>query len=487
MSYLRFGATLVVAALLANGCATADETTGASSNAVSRSAARTVVTVRLTDWSNQMQAITERELDVAGVDLNASEVDVVVDATETAWLESAGFTIVREQAIPEGAAPEAGYKTPEAVKGLLQGYAERYPSLASMVSIGQSSQGRDIWALRIATGAHDPNKPTVLFNGMHHARELMTAEVPLDTIETLLTGYGNDARVTHWVDGTEIWIIPMLNVDGNAQVWAGNAMWRKNARGCPETGACTSGRGIDINRNYPYGWGSCRGSSSNPSADDYHGPSAGSEPETQAMMRFVEGVRPVFDISYHSYSELVLYPYGCSGHYAEDRALFEQLGGRMAASLPSDQGASTYRHGTPWQLLYSADGGDMDWMYAQFAVTAFAIEVNGSRQGFRPSYTDWRTKTVTKLRSAWQLLLDRLDESGVRGFVHDSAGGAVVDARIDLVSSTTTWSRRINPDGSFHFVVPAGDYRIEITRDGGASRRVETSVADRRVDLDLEL
>ncbi len=489
MRTLKAAAVLVLVGALANGCSSAPDAPGSGSAhaTVSTGDERTIATVRLERWALGMQTLTQRGFDVAGVDLHASEVDLVVDADELAELESAGFTIVREVAVPFAAAPEPGYKSPAAVKEILHDFGARFPSLATPVSIGQSHQGRDIWALRIATRGHDPKKPAILFNGMHHARELMTVEVPLDTIETLLTGYGADPRVTHWVDANEIWVVPMLNVDGNQQVWAGDSMWRKNARGCPASGACASRTGVDINRNYPYGWGSCNGSSSSQSADNYRGPSAASEPETQAMMRFVDQVRPVLDLSYHSYSELVLYPYGCSGQYAQTRSLFEDIGGKMAARLPRDQGTGTYRHGTPWQLLYSADGGDIDWMYSEFSVAAFAIELNGTRQGFRPSYATWRAPTVTKLRAAWQLLLDRLDESGVRGFVHGPSGDAVADARVDLVSSAGTESRRLNADGSFHFLVAPGTYRVEVVRDDGTVRRAEATVAGARVNLDLEL
>src|SRR5262249_25141832 len=139
---------------------------------------------------------------------------------------------------------------------------------------------------------HSPNKPVILFNGMHHAREVMSPEVALDTIEQLLTKYGTDASITHWVDANEIWVVPMLNVDGNNKVWTYDNYWRKNTRGCPASGTCSSGTGVDINRNYPYAWGSCNGSSGSPSSDTYRGPSAGSEPETNVLMNHVAATRP---------------------------------------------------------------------------------------------------------------------------------------------------------------------------------------------------
>lgn len=130
--------------------------------------------------------------------------------------------------------------------------------------------------------------------------------------------------------------MPMLNVDGSNQVFTHDTMWRKNAKGCPASGTCASHTGVDINRNYPYGWASCNGSSSSTRADDYHGPSAASEPETNAMMKLVADIRPVFDISYHAYSEVAALPVRLPGPartVAGGRLDFAQ---KMASKLPSN-------------------------------------------------------------------------------------------------------------------------------------------------------
>lgn len=345
-----------------------------------------------------------------------------------------------------------------------------------------------MWALAIGNPATPEPKPHVLFNAAHHAREVMTVEVVLDTAETLLSGYGTDPRITHWVDANEIWLVPMVNPDGSHRVAGGQTMRRKNTNGCPASGSCASNTGVDINRNYAYGWGSCNGSSSRPSAEDYRGPSAGSEAETRAMMGLVDRVRPVFDLSYHSYSEMVLYPYGCSGQYSATRAVFDTIGREMASRLPADDSPSrTYRPGTPWELLYSADGGDMDWMHHDFNVVAFAIELNGTRQGFRPNYAQWRTKTVTKARAAWQLLLDRLDAGGVRGVVRTPSGVTVADARVEITGGGVTQTRPVNPDGSFHVVLLPGTYRVTVAAPGHAALTNEITVGATRVDLDATI
>src|SRR5690606_15476530 len=172
----------------------------------------------------------------------------------------------------------------------------------------------------------------------------------------------------------------MLNPDGNNRVWSNQTMWRKNTR---------EGYGVDLNRNYPYNWNSCQGSSGSRSNDTYRGPSAGSEPEAQALMQLVAETKPVFSISYHSYSEMVIYPFGCSnGERLPSNSKVIEVARAMASVLKSDNNPNqNYRPGTAWELLYNADGGDNDWMYGVHNVAAYVIEVSSTREGFQPDYS----------------------------------------------------------------------------------------------------
>jgi carboxypeptidase T len=474
-------------ALVVASCSSSGDPSASGVSSVQTGDRPTIVTVELRDWSGEMRALSLAGYDLAGVDLESQRVDVVVSAEERAALVRAGYRIVGEVPVPDTGnevAPEQ-YKAPVDVENALRLAAERHPEIARTTSIGKTNEGRDIWAIAIGRPSSMP-KPRILFNGAHHAREVMTVEVALDTVETLLERYGTDEAITHWVNDDEIWVVPMLNADGSERVANGETFRRKNTRGCPASGSCSSRTGVDINRNYAHGWGSCNGSSGSPSADNYRGPSAASEPETRALMGLVEKIRPVFDLSYHSYSELVLYPYGCRGQYAPVRALFEGIGREMAARLPVDDGTGTYRAGTPWELLYSADGGDMDWMFHDHDVMAFAIELNGSRQGFRPPYATWRSRTVEKARAAWQYLLARVDGPGIRGIVHDEAGHVVTEGRVETVdTSGSSIARTVGGDGSFHVVVAPGTFRVTVSAPGHAPWVRDVDVGSSRVDVDV--
>ncbi len=423
----------------------------------------TLIKLQLVDYPGQMRQLQARSLDVAGVDFQKKQVDLLVSGQELDWVKRHGFRVVSQELARSRMAPDSRYHNPEKVESALKQYAALYPSLARVASIGKSLQGRDIWSIRLTRNVSmdDPSKPHVFFNAMHHAREVMTTEVAIDIIDTLLTQYGKDPQITRWMDSYVIDVVPMFNVDGNNLVWTQESMWRKNARG---------GYGVDINRNYPYAWNSCRGSSSYRSAQDFHGESAGSEPETQVMMNYVKQIQPVFSISYHSYSEIVIYPYGCQGQRTETREVVEKIGKELARVLKRDDGKGTYTAGTAPELLYSVDGGDIDWLYAIGGVIPYVIEVNASSQGFQPSYQKWRDSTVRNQQAGWRYLLARMDGSSIHGQVTDTGGNPIENARLRIksVGGGFTQVVRMKTKGFFNVILNPGSYEVIVEADGYA-------------------
>ena len=105
----------------------------------------------------------------------------------------------------------------------------------------------------------------------------------------------------------EIWVMPMVNPDGHEHCRTTFRLWRKNRRRNPD-----GSFGVDPNRNYGYMWGTLKVPTSShvPSDETYVGPRAFSEPETRACRDLI--ARELFGgvITYHSYSQLILYPWG---------------------------------------------------------------------------------------------------------------------------------------------------------------------------------
>lgn len=406
------------------------------------------------------------EFDVTGVNYDTMEIEAILTPEEFARLKAEKANI--KFAFPQSlsAAPDQEYKNPDEITDFVNDIHARYPDITEVKSIGKSLEGRDILAIKISdNAATDEVEPTILVNAMHHAREVMGPEVTTDMISYLVTNYGSNADVTKWVDETEIWVVPMFNVDGNNKMWDGNAMWRKNTRG---------GFGVDLNRNYPAGWNSCNGSSSSTGAQDYRGTAPASEPETQAMMNLVAEIKPVFDISYHSYSEIVIYPYGCRPRRTPTEQAVETVGREIGQKI-------NYRPGTAWELLYNADGGDIDWMYVEHQTIPFVVEVNSSSQGFHPSYSKWRDKTVERNRPGWMHLFTRLNGPSLQGVA------SLADySLIKLFKPGTTsvlQSYRINPDGSYYVILNAGKY--DVVFEGAKTKRFDAVNVSGRIGLTL--
>ncbi|MGW0794147.1 M14 family metallopeptidase [Streptomyces sp. NPDC002692] len=265
-----------------------------------------------------------------------------------------------------------------------------YPGIMSKRVIGKSYQGRDIVAVKVSDNvATDENEPEVLLTFHQHAREHLTVEMALYLLRELGAGYGGDSRVTSMVNNREIWIVPDLNPDGGEYDIATGSYrsWRKNRQ--PNSGS--SYVGTDLNRNWNHRWGCCGGSSGSPSSETYRGASAESAPEVKVVADFVRGrvvggrqqIRAGID--FHTYSELVLWPFGfttadtTTGMTADDAAAFKAVGRKMAAS-------NGY---TPEQSsdLYITDGSIDDYLWGTQKIFDFTFEMypgSSSGGGFYP-------------------------------------------------------------------------------------------------------
>jgi carboxypeptidase T len=258
-----------------------------------------------------------------------------------------------------------------------------YPGLVRVFSIGQSEQGRDIWAAKISDNVDtDEDEPEVLVDALHHAREHLTVEQALYLLRTLTADYASDPRVQRLVNEREIFIVFALNPDG----WAydllpdGYRGWRKNRQPTPGSTAI----GTDLNRNYDYRWGCCGGSSGNPSAFNYRGPSPFSAPESRAMRDFVlsrvvDGVQQIrTHVSLHTNGELILWPYGYTradipgDMTADDHATFVA----MARAMARMNGYTAQQSSD----LYITDGDQIDWMYARQHIFSFTFELYPTEQ-----------------------------------------------------------------------------------------------------------
>jgi len=257
------------------------------------------------------------------------------------------------------------YHTYDEIVQWYQDAANKWPDLLTFIqSIGLSGNNRSQPALRIWNKSRsNPNlKPTkrIYWQAQIHAREWISgATVNFIVQEIINDYYADDALLATLLDTVEIIVVPFVNPDGYVYTWTDDRMWRKNRR---NTGAICIG--VDNNRNYNDHWGQ-GGSSNQPCSDTYMGPFIASEPENQNTQTFFKDLQsdvPIHGaIDWHSYSQLILRPYGWTINDSPDEAIFKQVGDEMAAIIKNVSGlAYTSQKSIE---LYITTGTASDWFY----------------------------------------------------------------------------------------------------------------------------
>jgi carboxypeptidase T len=281
---------------------------------------------------------------------------------------------------------DANFHNYDRMQKVLQDLNQRYPDITVLDSIGKSVEGRELFRLRISKNVHSADvstKPGIVFMGGHHAREHLSVEIPLLLAQYLVEEYAKGTPdVVRMVDSRDIHIIPMVNPDG-AEFDTTDSdyhLWRKNRS---KNGDGTFG--VDLNRNYGFQWGT-GGSSLDTSDETYMGPKAFSEPETQAIKSFLDQQSNIsMLLSFHSFSELILYPWGHNFSPipdVRDHSVFD----KMAQTMSKWNGYKAQQA----SALYRASGDTTDWAYGTHKIFAFTFELDpksdpfGSAEGFYP-------------------------------------------------------------------------------------------------------
>lgn len=253
----------------------------------------------------------------------------------------------------------------------LQALAAAHPNLARLRVIGESLEKRRISALQIGAGIQDNRaKPAVLFLGCHHAREWISVEVPLLFAAHLLENAAGDQEIRRLLDRVDAWIVPLVNPDGLEYSIRAYRYWRKNRRANAD-----GSFGVDLNRNFGFQWGHDNlGSSPSPASDVYRGASAFSEPETSAVRDLFlrHDFRTV--VSYHSYSQIILYPWGFADLPTERDLEMERMAADMSALMASVNGR-VYTYGRAAAALYPTNGDTTDWTFGTRGIPSFTFEL----------------------------------------------------------------------------------------------------------------
>jgi hypothetical protein len=235
------------------------------------------------------------------------------------------------------------------------------PDSVQVLDVGSSLEGRAIKGLRIGTAGDDA--PAVLYSGTMHAREWLATMVAMCVADRFVS---DDATVADLLDRIVVYVVPVINPDGYVYSWTADRYWRKNVR---------DGYGVDLNRNWDYQW-AVVGASDDPFAEDYLGDAPFSEPESSALRDMILAHPQIAaHIDFHSFSQLVLRPWGYSYDLPSDEATLAMLGDSMSEAMWN--ATSTDYASIHASELYPAAGAVDDWGYGTQGIMAFTIELRG--------------------------------------------------------------------------------------------------------------
>lgn len=431
---------------------------GGGKGAGPRSGPISTVTITVTNRAD-IDRLVQSGFDVDRV--QGSQVRLYADGDELAALRSQGWQMfVRPPAAtaPSAAVPQplGEYHDYTNMTALLEFYATNYPSLCRLESIGQSVQGRELWALKI-TSRPDvaADKPKVNYISTMHANEPLGTEMCLYLINRLLTGYAtNDARIVHLVNDVEIWILPLMNPDGREM----NPPQRYNANG------------YDLNRSFPEGSGQDIGNL-------LYGPllnTNGLQPEVGEVMAWTVAHHFVLSANFHTGDLVVNYPYdndnrGSVFSPTPDEALLEAIS-RTYSSNNVPMWNSPYFtdgivNGAAW---YAISGGMQDWDYRYAGCFDTTIEI---------SYDQWPGPPSSQIPTYWsqneESMLAYLEWAlkGVRGVIRDARTGQPVAASVRVEG----YPHEVFSDpavGDYHRILLPGTYTLWFEAPGYVPQRI---------------
>ena len=361
-----------------------------------------------------------------------------------------------------------------------------YPHIVDVFSIGESWEGRDILCIRLTNESVMDFKPELLFVGYHHAREPISAELPLYFAVKAASSFGTNVTLTRLVNSTELYIVPALNVDGFTAVMQ-NDWQRKNTHSYdedsdgsldedpPEDGDGdgyveglwqwngyeyvflkwegvdndVDGKfgedwigGVDLNRNYSYEWNASVSSGSPyPRDEDYRGPAPFSEPETQALRDFTLQHKFLYATSFHSGAENIIYPWGYTQTPTPADSIFTEIGIDLSALT----GAPSYQSGQ-W---YTTSGVWDDWMYGNRSTYAFTCELYSNNSAWQyeagPYPDSWWERGILQVFNPDPKSIETVVQRWLPVFSY-TASRAIVNAH-DLAATGIASSRTIVGQG----------------------------------------
>ena len=332
-------------------------------------------------------------------------------------------------------------------------YAETYPQITNLYSIGQSTRGTELYAIEISDnpGIHELGEPEFKYVANMHGNEVTGRETLLYLMQYLCSGYSTNSTIRELVDSTRIHLLPTMNPDGYSNAQEGDydgLVGRRNDNG------------FDLNRNFPDRFGRQRGSI---------------QPETQAIINWLDQYHFVLSANLHNGALVANYPYDNSPSgrnvytSSPDDDIFRQV------SLAYSYGHKTMHLGEPcvdggepgfpdgitngadW---YNVDGGMQDYNYLHRS-SCLEITIEQGCQKF--PYASELERIWNANRNALILFIRQV-HVGVKGVVRDENGTPISNARIDVIGRDhSVFSAE---DGDYWRLLVPGSYTLKVSAPG---------------------
>ncbi|KAL9706931.1 hypothetical protein quinque_010449 [Culex quinquefasciatus] len=251
------------------------------------------------------------------------------------------------------------YHTLDEMYDWIDGLVEKHGEILSVEQVGDSYEGREVRAVKLS---HKAGNPGIFLESNIHAREWITSATATWILNELLTSTAPE--VQELAQNYDWYILPVVNPDGLNYTKETNRMWRKTRY--PHSVLCY---GADMNRNFPYHWMD-GGASSNPCTETYAGPEPASEIETKNLMEYFSKIKDQihFYLSFHSYSQLILLPFGYQNAEKVDNFYDWMEMAEAAAIALYKRHGTQYEFGNTADVLYIASGSTRDWALGTYNV-----------------------------------------------------------------------------------------------------------------------
>ncbi len=422
--------------------------------------------------------------ELAQIQAEGLEVSVLMESADQ-------FTLIKRALYGPTLKLDPIYHTYDQMVQQAEELARQHPQIIQRFQIGETTQfKRPIYAYRLSNDAtRAQERPAVMLDGCHHADEVMGGEIVFALLDKLVNGYGHDAEVTGWLDTLEIYLVPVVNVDGHNIVTSGqDPRWRKNARDVNGDGvAGVFPEGVDVNRGYDFNW--AMGGSNEPEGVSYRGAYPFSEAENRAMRHLADQRQFLLSISYHSQGEVVYYPWAWGSLAAPDDKVIKRIANDVAAKIHTMEGPDTYAvsPGGPSSQSYP-------WLYGRRGVIDMIVETGKGTHLFPPAEVPG---IIAANLEGVRALLSHTAGSGLAVKVTDAVTGQPLVAQVwlpridnETVDRRTTDAEfgrrwRLLDPGSYYVVISCEGYETKVISESEVNADGWTALEVRLAPLTL--